>query len=173
MWRSVLATLGGTPIRVLEIGSYEGRSARWLLDNVKVAKLTCLDTFDDEARNERFAKNVGSECARQGIWCVAIAGPSQKTLSLLYGAHAETPEFDFVYVDGSHEAHDVVTDAVLAFRMLRVGGLMCFDDYIWSPGELDGGPHAPELGVRAFIATHQHMIEVLHVATQVWIRRTS
>jgi len=39
--------------------------------------------------------------------------------------------FDFIYVDGSHVAKDVLTDACMAWPMLTVGGVMCFDDYGW------------------------------------------
>ena len=39
--------------------------------------------------------------------------------------------FDLVYVDGSHLAADVLQDAVLSFRLLRSGGLLIFDDYLW------------------------------------------
>ena len=41
--------------------------------------------------------------------------------------------FDVVYIDGSHQAPAVLADdAVMAFHLLRSGGLMIFDDYIWS-----------------------------------------
>jgi hypothetical protein len=40
--------------------------------------------------------------------------------------------FDLVYVDGSHQAPDVLSDSVMSFHLLRVGGLMIFDDYLWS-----------------------------------------
>jgi hypothetical protein len=40
--------------------------------------------------------------------------------------------FDFSYVDGSHQAPDVICDAILAFKLLRVGGVMAFDDYLWA-----------------------------------------
>lgn len=39
--------------------------------------------------------------------------------------------FDFIYVDGSHQAPDVLCDAVLSFRLLRKFGLLAFDDYLW------------------------------------------
>ena len=45
----------------------------------------------------------------------------------------KTPFFDFISVDASHQAPDVLADAVLGFRLLAPGGIMAFDDYIWSP----------------------------------------
>jgi hypothetical protein len=33
--------------------------------------------------------------------------------------------------DGSHRARDVLEDAVLSWPLLKVGGIMLFDDYLW------------------------------------------
>jgi hypothetical protein len=44
----------------------------------------------------------------------------------------KTNYFDFVYVDGSHQAPDVMCDAVLGFRLLKIDGFMAFDDYLWA-----------------------------------------
>jgi predicted O-methyltransferase YrrM len=39
--------------------------------------------------------------------------------------------FDFIYVDGSHQAPDVLCDALLSFRLLKNNGVIAFDDYLW------------------------------------------
>jgi predicted O-methyltransferase YrrM len=44
--------------------------------------------------------------------------------------------FDLIYIDGSHAAADVMTDAVLSYLLLNVGGVILFDDYVWKPDEL-------------------------------------
>ena len=40
--------------------------------------------------------------------------------------------FDLVYIDGSHSAKDVLLDSLLAWRLLRPGGAMIWDDYEWA-----------------------------------------
>jgi hypothetical protein len=40
-------------------------------------------------------------------------------------------QYDFIYVDGSHNADDALADAVMCFGLLRPGGVMLFDDYLW------------------------------------------
>ena len=37
--------------------------------------------------------------------------------------------FDFIYVDGSHAALDVIRDAAGAWKLLKAGGILVFDDY--------------------------------------------
>ena len=42
--------------------------------------------------------------------------------------------FDVVFVDGSHEAADVLHDATEAYRCVKPGGFIAFDDYGWGTG---------------------------------------
>ncbi len=39
--------------------------------------------------------------------------------------------YDVAYVDGSHYARDVMSDACAAWNMLKRGGVMIFKDYGW------------------------------------------
>jgi predicted O-methyltransferase YrrM len=79
--------------------------------------------------------------------------------------------YDFIYIDGSHEAPDVLFDAVLAFETLRPRGLMCFDDYAWDREGLDGGVHAPKLAIDAFVTINKERLEIMHAGVQVWLMR--
>jgi predicted O-methyltransferase YrrM len=72
---------------------------------------------------------------------------------------AET--FDLIYVDGSHAKLDVITDALLCWRLLDRAGLMIFDDY-----------RLPEVGlaVDAFVKLVSSQATVMTVARQVFVR---
>src|SRR5437764_7667049 len=111
-WQDLLADLRGRPgLRVLEIGSYEGRSTVWFLQNVlthPTAAITCVDPFlwrEDEMRfdhNLRVAGGADKVTKRKG--------PSQSVLPSL-----PRESFDLIYVDGSHAAADVLLDGVLSW----------------------------------------------------------
>ena len=45
MWRRMLSPLCGERLRILEIGSWEGRSAVFFLNFFPRATITCIDTF--------------------------------------------------------------------------------------------------------------------------------
>ena len=38
--------------------------------------------------------------------------------------------FDFIYIDGSHNGEDILSDAIEAFKILKKDGLIFFDDFL-------------------------------------------
>ncbi len=124
------------PIRCLEIGSWQGGSATWLLDKVVAPRggtLTCIDTFEGSSEHAAWLHTLGESLeqifdrniARTGhaSLCQKLIGRSQEVLPWL-----RDEEFDFIYVDGAHEAKFVIQDAVLCWPMVRAGGFLLFDD---------------------------------------------
>ena len=126
-------------IKVLEVGSYEGASTCWLLDNCLKSEgsmITCVDSWmggeehsetDMDAVYNRFKSNV--EEFKDKV--EAIRGNS---FDCLVSLQDRKSEYDFIYIDGGHTAKDVIGDAVLAFPLLKAGAIMAFDDYMWCYG---------------------------------------
>lgn len=83
----------------------------------------------------------------------------------------EDVAFDIIYIDGNHEPEYVLEDAVLAFRKLKVGGYLIFDDYGW------GGPDLTQRGIDAFVQGYHKRIRVLNDGNphneQLFLQRTS
>lgn len=71
--------------------------------------------------------------------------------------------FDFIYVDGSHEAPDVLFDALLAHRLVKVGGVIAFDDYLWSPNEETEDDHylLVKPAVDHYVNTYKRKVHVV------------
>lgn len=84
----------------------------------------------------------------------------------------EFEEFDFIYIDGSHNAIDVLEDAVLSFRLLKNNGIIAFDDYLWNDEQYSDGTY-PKLAIDAFISIYDHKIKLLYKEYQVWIQKIS
>lgn len=174
VWRQILKKY--PPSRMLEIGSYEGRSARFLIETLAAERpieLHCVDTWAGGVEHDAAAMGEVERRfdANLAIAVAAAAHPvdfhkhkalSQDALiSLLAGGRAGA--FDLVYVDGSHQAPDVLADAVLAFRLLKVGGVLIFDDYLWSH-EGSGKQQAhnmPKPAIDAFVNIYQRKLQVL------------
>jgi len=81
----------------------------------------------------------------------------------------ENKQFDFVYVDGSHSADEVLADAVMAFGLLKKNGYMIFDDYLWmvAVDSLD----RPKMSIDAFVNMFQKHIEVKMINYQYIIQK--
>jgi predicted O-methyltransferase YrrM len=74
--------------------------------------------------------------------------------------------YDFIYVDGSHTAADVLLDARLSLRCLkRPGGVVFFDDYLWKHGP--DSADWPKLGVDAFMKENEGRFKVIHAEYQM------
>ena len=79
------------------------------------------------------------------------------------------PQFDFVYVDASHTAPDVLTDACVAWPLLKDKGVMVFDDYLW--GEQRDVLHRPKLAVDAFVNIFAEQLKPVHMGYQYIVRK--
>src|SRR5439155_1145182 len=58
-------------------------------------------------------------------------------------------QIDFVYIDGSHNARDVLIDAINSWQAIKDGGLLIFDDYEW-PTDLPE-TEKPRLAIDSFL----------------------
>jgi hypothetical protein len=101
-------------------------------------------------------------------------GTSDIHLSRLIAAGRKS-SFDLVYVDGSHQAPDVLMDAVLGFNLLRVGGVMIFDDYTWFEKLPQGKDplRCPKLAIDSFINVNFRKIKIISaVLYQLYLVKT-
>jgi predicted O-methyltransferase YrrM len=161
-WRSVLGKLALVPTKVLEIGSFEGRSTTWMIEHVLGpggGQIFCVDTWEGmPAVEAAFERNTQLALARRpDVLLRKLKGRSALTLPELVSSHHGS--FDLIYVDGSHEAADVLCDLTCAFLLCRGGGLMVCDDYLWNFG--DDPRSTPKLAVDSFVNCYAKKIEVL------------
>lgn len=113
--------------RWLEVGSYEGRSALWTLDNLllgKRASLICLDAWYSEPEYEPiFDANLAG---RPNV--TKIKGQFENTVPSLL-TDDNLGSFHGAYLDGSHQEVETLASAKAIWRLLRPGGILVFDDY--------------------------------------------
>ena len=117
---------GRSGLNAIEIGSFEGRSACWIVQHLLTgenSRLICVEPFEQYEDQERnFDHNIRVAGCTDKI--VKLRGRSQQVLPYLAGE-----SFDFVYVDGSHLVLDVLQDAAMCWPLIRPGGTLVFDDY--------------------------------------------
>jgi predicted O-methyltransferase YrrM len=164
---------------VLEIGVYQGRSTCWTLQNMLSdnGSMTCVDPFieSDEIdmffspeptpvgteREKLFRANV-NESKKPGQTVDIHMGRSFAVLPKLL---TQNLQFDFIYCDGNHSASTVISDAVLCYGLLKKGGVLLFDDYLW-----DHEPdhhHRPKMSIDAFVNLYANHVTPFFINYQL------
>jgi predicted O-methyltransferase YrrM len=177
-WARLLARYRNLPARVIEVGSWEGRSALFFVNYLPHARLVCIDTFagseEHRAHPEAFAGDLSAIERRFDANLAPFTDRIEKRKAPSAVALAELGvdgrRFDIAYIDGSHCSADVYSDAVLTWPMLVPGGIMIFDDYEWEymPTPLSN----PKLGIDSFLRAIAGQYRLLHKAYQVAIEKT-
>ena len=173
-WENWLAPYRARAARVLEIGSWEGRSALFFLNYLPRAELVCVDTFagsqehQDAADAEVFLPQVEKTFdANTSAFAGRIEKIKARSADALARLGLANRRFDLAYIDGSHRAADVYSDGVLTWPLVESGGLMIFDDYELelTPAPLDNA----RPGVDSFLGAFEGQYRVLHRGYQVAI----
>jgi SAM-dependent methyltransferase len=161
------------PIRYAEVGAFYGANMVSVAETYGAhpeSTLIAIDPWTDysdypEYKGQQltiydaFTRNM-QLCGLQDRVTVK-RGYSNEVLPTL-----EDNSFDIIYIDGNHEPEYVLEDAVLAFRKLKVGGRLIFDDYGW------GGPDLTKRGIDGFLNGYHKRITVLgHRDSQVFVQK--
>jgi hypothetical protein len=176
-WAPVLRHLEGRKANLLEIGSFEGMSACFLLWRLPDAMITCVDTFAGSVEH-RFMHGEVSwlESAFDANIALVDSTRVRKLIGdsrrILLELTSEETRFDLVYVDGSHLGLDVIVDASFAWQLLAPEGTIVFDDYRWA--EIGEDPLLrPGPAVDAFLTVIGGKYELLFAGHQLGVRKVS
>src|ERR1700748_1325482 len=132
-----LAKLASKSQWILEIGSWQGRSARAMADNTE-GFVFCVDTWADNAYGSAPAEMT---CYPEWLWNEFNKNHADTIASLKVVPHrgnsAEMSAvaslnkltFDVIFIDAGHNYEDVVLDIRSWSPMLRQGGVLCGHDY--------------------------------------------
>ena len=175
-WAELLDGLREKPVRILEIGSWEGRSALFFLNYLPKSRIVCIDPFEGNMEHQldpyfrelalkseaQFDHNLAGFAGR----VEKIKGSSTTVLPELGVAERR---FDLAYIDGSHMAADAYSDATLTWPMMEPGGIVIFDDYEWPL--MGSDLERPKLGIDAFLAAISGQYRELHRDYQVAIAK--
>ncbi|MBD1862931.1 MULTISPECIES: class I SAM-dependent methyltransferase [Trichocoleus] len=177
-WQVYLQQFVGQPnLTVLEIGSWEGRSTCWLLEDVLThpsSTITCVDTFEGSFEHQSYDPDYIKSLEDRFDFNIQQSGASERVKKIVGSSHRVLKSlppntYDFIYIDGSHLACDVLIDAVLSWPLVKVQGLLVFDDYDFR------FPNQPnqntQIGIDAFVSSFSPKIEIIHKGHQLILRK--
>lgn len=187
------------PRRILEIGAFEGLCTTFMIEqfasqwhkdtspSLPGGEIHCIDTWEGGEEHKamgiqmsdvehRFLHNISVAKEKVGFDVPVFIhkGTSDKQLVKLLHEGKEN-YFDLIYIDGSHQAADVLVDAVLSFKLLKIGGFIAFDDYLWFASPSDDIAHCPKPAIDAFTTIFHKKLRFLVNAPlyQVYIQKVS
>jgi len=161
-WTKILQEFKGKPdIKYLEIGTFEGRSALWLLENIlthPTSKITIIDAFKEDSYRTFISNiNLSGEANKFNIM---VGFSNQKIRELPLNS------FDFAYIDGSGKGIVMLSDLVNTWNLVKVDGIIICSRYTLDDGlrkalELKPKDPGPYEAIDAFLKLYKSYIKVL------------
>jgi predicted O-methyltransferase YrrM/tetratricopeptide (TPR) repeat protein len=177
------ATKGKQVPRILEIGTYAGTSTVEMLHLVPAAVATTIDRWEDY---DEFGNPILSEIGSRKIMKIFeenlhAAGVAHRVRAMrgdstekLYALMQEGNRFDFIYVDGGHRCLDCYGDMLLAWPLLKEGGIMAVDDVLFKAEKRATEPlEVPYAGVEYFVEKFKGQFTIFHTGYRIYLQKTS
>lgn len=161
----------GVPNRIVEIGVFEGSTTFWMADNITPHNPNLMiDAIDPHVGSndmsedfnvvqQNFVHNLNA-CQHKNVNYIKDFSKRGLMYLIQDGVKAQ-----LIYIDGDHKAGEVLTDLVLSWEILEVGGvILCDDTTTWKYIDHNGTSSAqmsPRLAVETFIQCNWHKIRIL------------
>lgn len=162
-WQTHLGHLAGKPnILGIEIGCLHGDCTVFCADKIANGEGSihhCVDINETEFLKHNIAPYIGKNVN-------FIKGRSYNVLTFAF----KEKSADYIYIDGSHLAIDVLSDAVLSWSLLKDGGILIFDDYGWGAHTTDE-KQKPKLAIDAFLQAYTGHYQMLEGGWQVYLKK--
>jgi len=165
-------------INILEIGTFSGTSVIKFLELLPNSKACVIDKWENYNENnidylssikelnieKVFYDNIKNVDIQDRV--TVFKGDSSSVLIELQNTHKNY--FDFIYVDGSHKMLDCYTDLLLSFNLLKKGGVLGIDDYLYNKETVLDSPYE---GVNHFLNKFIKEVKILSKEYRVFLEK--
>lgn len=124
----------------IELGSWFGMSAKWMVEQNRGLKLVCVDHWASDSsedpsigETELFAEAGDRFLCNMWPFRDRVIPLKRKSNFGIIDCYAHGIEPDFIYVDAGHDYESALTDLALCAKMFPKAGL-CGDDWVSHPG---------------------------------------
>lgn len=141
LWTKYLSEFVNKPITYVEIGSEDGSSFTWIHDNIATNSQSTLISVDIKTTlNFRYNLSLLNkkinfvnphQVFNPNTYCRGEYYVLRQPSSYFFVNISQCNWADIVYIDGSHTYVDTLSDGIGALQIVKIGGLIIFDDYKW------------------------------------------
>ena len=155
----------------LEIGSWEGNSAMFILKNFNTKNVTCVDIWDihnDDGKAEQIKRfnNFQSNLVEFNERFLFYKSTSDEFFI------NNKKKYDVIYIDGWHEAPQVYKDICNSWNCLNEGGIVICDDFFYGDIINNKDNNLPAISINRFILENKNKLKILNVNnTQIFIQK--
>ena len=159
LWSEHFESLAGKGINALEVGSYQGMSSCWMLDQLlsdQQSQLTCIDRKFESKFKENISK-TGAE-SRVNL----LEGNTQDLMS-----NCTPQSFDLINLqDRCKLTQHTEKIAQLAWELTKSGGYIVFSYYGWRNPQ--DAQQNPKVGIDRFLSSIKQQWQPVHFAPLVF-----
>jgi predicted O-methyltransferase YrrM len=172
---------------ILEIGSYEGRSTVWFIENLiktPESTITCIDPWQEYIQHSTSESTYHPSDKRDSIFNrfksnILKTGKDGNVIvkrgfsyDILKQLALDKKRYDVIFIDGNHTARFVLEDSVLSYSLLNTNGYIVWDDYTWTNPYVESTPQVtPKLGVDSFINCYKDHLKIVHKGNKVVVKK--
>ena len=198
IFKDILMTFKNERCNILEVGTFAGMSVIGMLKYLPNAFAYTIDSWKNYSEKTRqntdidILKNIEELNVEQVFYQnIEKAGMKDRikpfkgdSTDVLLQLVQESPitykdkngvshyiwGFDFIYVDASHKCLDCFADCIISWKLLKKGGIMGIDDYMYNIGFNDM-LEIPFEGVNRFLQKIEGQYEIINKGYRIFIRK--
>ena len=168
-WNSIL-NKNFKEFSYLEIGSWEGNSALYVLKNHITKKVVCVDLWDKtwdfkelhKKNFDNFIENLEDFKNEYSYFKMS----SDDFFS------ENNQFFDVIYIDGWHGTSRVAKDISNSWKFLNLGGIIICDDYFYGDIYKNSEKNIPAPAINNFIKINRKKLKIICVNNnQIFLKR--
>ena len=155
----------------LEVGCYEGLSSFYVLSEYKFVNAFFLDIWDmPNPDSKTLSPNFDliEKAFDQNLSGFDFKKMKNDSVISMRKLLKENVHFDFIYIDGSHNGEDILSDAIEAFKILKVNGLMFFDDFLQHD---DNRILQSYVGIDKFLSLYSDYLKIEYFQNNLVVRK--
>ena len=155
----------------LEIGCFEGLSSFYVLSKYNAVNAFLIDVWGMPNPNSKTLSNDFDKVEKafdENLSDYTFTKVKDDSVISMRKLLKEDKSFDFIYIDGSHNGEDILSDAIEAFKILKKDGLIFFDDFLQYDKSRDLQSYE---GIEKFLTLYSNFLKIEYFQNNLVVRK--